>query len=127
MPDDILYNTDMNMDRRAKGFECEGLVSDFLRKEGYTVLERNYRCPMGEIDVLSLSPEGVLCVTEVKSLSGRWASDDVRYMVDGRKKIRLKKTLEHYLANGHEVKFKAIRFDVATVTDAHVTYYSGEY
>lgn len=127
MPDDILYNVDMNMDRRAKGFECEGLVSEFLRKEGYSVLERNYRCPMGEIDVLSLSPEGVLCVTEVKSLSGRWASDDVRYMVDGRKMIRLKKTLEHYLANGHEVKFKAIRFDVATVTDAHVTYYSGEY
>ena len=115
------------MDKKTKGSECESLVSEYLQKEGHTILERNYRCQFGEIDVLSLSSDGVLCVTEVKSMTRRWAADEVRYMVDGRKMMRLKKTLEHYLASGSKIRYNSIRFDVATVTDAHVTYYRGEF
>ena len=114
------------MDTKTKGFECESIVAQHLQNQGYTILERNYRCPMGEIDILSLSPEGVLCVTEVKSLTRRWDGNDIRYMVDNRKKIRLKRTLEHYLASGHDVTFSGFSFDVATVTAGHVTYYRGE-
>ena len=115
------------MDTKSKGAQCELLVSQYLENQGYRILERNYRCREGEIDVLSLSSDGVLCVTEVKSLTRRWAADEVRYMVDGRKMMRLKKTLEHYLASGSKIRYNSIRFDVATVTDAHVTYYRGEF
>lgn len=114
------------MDTKTKGFRCESVVAQYLEDEGHTILERNYRCPMGEIDILSLSPEGVLCVTEVKSLTRRWDENDVRYMVDNRKFLRLKRTLEHYLTSGHEVRYSGFRFDVATVTAGHVTYYRGE-
>ena len=114
------------MDTKTKGFECESIVARYLQNQGYKILERNYRCSMGEIDILSLSPEGVLCVTEVKSLTRRWDGNDIRYMVDNRKKIRLKRTLEHYLASDHDVRFSGFSFDVATVTAGHVTYYRGE-
>ena len=114
------------MDTTGKGAECETIVVQYLQKEGHTILERNYRCPMGEIDILSLSPEGLLCVTEVKSLTRRWEENDIRYMVDNRKKLRLKRTLEHYLASGSDVRFSGFRFDVATVSAGHVTYYRGE-
>ena len=114
------------MDTKTKGFDCESVVTRYLQDEGHTILERNYRCPMGEIDILSLSPEGILCVTEVKSLTRHWDGNDVRYMVDNRKFLKLKRTLEHYLASGHEVGYSGFRFDVATVTAGHVTYYRGE-
>ncbi len=119
------YLRRMGMQTKDKGDRCEQLVSDHLKGLGHEILARNFHCPYGEIDILSLSPEHVLCVTEVKSLSGRWTSDDVRYMVDNRKMLRLKRTLGHYLAQ-HIVRYSAIRFDVATVTDQVVTYYIGE-
>ena len=112
------------MDTAARGSHCEALVEVYLRESGYRILERNYRCGYGEIDVLSLSPEGLLCVTEVKSLSRRWTAGDLGYMVNAAKLMRLKRTLSHYLAESR-VSHKGIRFDVAAVTGEEVTYYSG--
>ena len=101
-------------------------MADHLSSEGYEVLARNYRCPYGEIDIISLSDKGILCVTEVKSLSEGWPSDDIRYMVGSQKQQRLRKTLESFLSSDSKVRFKGIRFDVATVTDGKVTYYYGD-
>ena len=113
------------METKKKGDICESLVADHLCSEGYEVLARNYRCPYGEIDIISLSDNGILCVTEVKSLTGRWPSDDVRYMVSPQKRQRLRRTLESFLSSDSKLRFKGIRFDVATVTDGNVTYYYG--
>ena len=114
------------METKKKGDICESLVADHLSSEGYEVLARNYRCPYGEIDIISLSDKGILCVTEVKSLSEGWPSDDIRYMVGSQKQQRLRKTLESFLSSDSKVRFKGIRFDVATVTDGKVTYYYGD-
>lgn len=106
---------------------CEVLVASRLSSEGHEILARNYRCPYGEIDVLSRSADGVLCVTEVKSLTGRWPSGDIMYMVDSRKRTRLRRTLEHFLStSGMEVHYSGIRFDVAAVTGGEVKFYRGD-
>lgn len=106
---------------------CEELVARRLSTEGHRILARNYRCPYGEIDVLSLSGDGVLCVTEVKSLTDRWPSGDIMYMVDPRKRMRLRRTLEQFLSSsGSGVHYSGIRFDVAAVTDGEVTFYRGD-
>ena len=106
---------------------CEVLVASRLSSEGHEILARNYRCPYGEIDVLSRSADGVLCVTEVKSLTGRWPSGDIMYMVDSRKRMRLRRTLEHFLSSSdRKVQYSGIRFDVAAVTDGEVTIYRGD-
>lgn len=106
---------------------CESLVARHLSSEGHEILARNYRCPYGEIDVLSLSGDGILCVTEVKSLTGRWPSGDIMYMVDSRKRMRLRRTLEHFLSSSdRKVQYSGIRFDVAAVTDGEVTIYRGD-
>jgi len=106
---------------------CESLVARHLSSEGHEILARNYRCPYGEIDVLSLSGDGMLCVTEVKSLTGRWPSGDIMYMVDSRKRMRLCRTLEHFLSSSdRKVHYSGIRFDVAAVTDGEVTIYCGD-
>lgn len=113
------------MDTRSKGVKCESLVADFLTSKGYKVICRNYRCPMGELDLISVQ-DRILCVTEVKSLTSRWQSDEIRFMVTPAKMARMKKTLSHFLANNDVSGFDSIRFDVASVTGEMIKYYRGD-
>ncbi len=41
------------MKRREVGILGEKLAGDFLEKKGYHILETNYRCPEGEIDIVA--------------------------------------------------------------------------
>jgi len=41
------------MKRRDTGILGEKLAKDFLKKRGYHILETNYRCPEGEIDIVA--------------------------------------------------------------------------
>ena len=41
------------MRRRNTGILGEKLAKNFLKKRGYRVLETNYRCPEGEIDIIA--------------------------------------------------------------------------
>jgi len=41
------------MKRRDTGALGERLAKDFLKKRGYHILETNYRCPEGEIDIVA--------------------------------------------------------------------------
>lgn len=35
------------------GYYAETLASEFLKQHGYSLLERNYRCSWGEIDIIA--------------------------------------------------------------------------
>ena len=41
------------MKRRDTGILGEKLTRDFLEKRGFVILETNYRCPEGEIDIIA--------------------------------------------------------------------------
>ena len=41
------------MKRRGTGILDEKLAGDFLQKQGYHILETNYRCPHGGIDIIA--------------------------------------------------------------------------
>lgn len=41
------------MNKRKIGTDWEGRAADFLEKQGYTVLEKNFRCREGEIDLIA--------------------------------------------------------------------------
>lgn len=44
----------------------ENLAKDFLIKEGYEILDMNYRCKIGEIDLISKIND-IICFVEVKT------------------------------------------------------------
>ena len=46
----------------------EQLAADFLIKKGYTILERNFRTPYGELDIIASENDSVVFV-EVKTRS----------------------------------------------------------
>lgn len=50
------------------GRRGEQIATRWLEEHGYTILERNWRCPRGEIDVVSTIGESIVFV-EVKTRS----------------------------------------------------------
>lgn len=56
--------------RRELGKFGERLAADYLRRHGYSIRETNYRCPVGEIDIVANEGECLVFV-EVRTRRGR--------------------------------------------------------
>ena len=52
--------------KQALGREGERIAEGFLKKKGYTVVARNYRCRGGEVDLIALDRR-VIVFVEVKT------------------------------------------------------------
>ncbi len=50
------------MKRRDTGIRGEKLARDFLKKRGYRILETNYRCPEGEIDIVAKHKDSLVFI-----------------------------------------------------------------
>ena len=61
----------------------EGVAAEFLRRKGFQVLERNFRKPWGEIDIIALK-SNVVRFVEVKSVSREPGRDISREINDHR-------------------------------------------
>ena len=59
------------IDRKEIGALGEKLARDFLKKRGYQIVETNYRCPRGEIDIIAQQKETLVFI-EVRTKSSRW-------------------------------------------------------
>lgn len=51
------------------GRQGEQLAADFLKRAGLVILDRNWRCTQGEIDIVA-ADGGALVICEVKTRSG---------------------------------------------------------
>lgn len=58
------------MKRRETGMRGEGLASDFLGKNGYDIVEKNFRCPAGEVDIVARQKDTLVFV-EVRTKTSR--------------------------------------------------------
>lgn len=57
----------------------ESLACEFLMKGGYKIIDRNFRKPWGEIDIVAEDPDKTLVFVEVKTMYGRNNNDDHNY------------------------------------------------
>ena len=53
------------------GREGEKIATAFLEKNGYRICETNFRCPLGEIDIIALDEKRELVFIEVKTRKSR--------------------------------------------------------
>ena len=58
--------------RKGLGALGERLAAEKLEREGLTIVARNWRCPVGEIDIVAQEGD-VVAVVEVKTRRGRAA------------------------------------------------------
>ena len=57
------------MERQDTGRLGEKLAGDFLKKQGFLILETNYRCPQGEIDIVARHRDCLVFI-EVRTKTG---------------------------------------------------------
>lgn len=58
------------MKRRETGILGENLACEFLGNNGYTIIEKNFRCPRGEIDIIARLQDALVFV-EVRTKQSR--------------------------------------------------------
>lgn len=93
---------------------AEKEAEDFLKKHGLRILERNYHCKMGEIDLIMLD-ENNLVFVEVRHRRSQYyggALASITYT----KQQKIWRTAQHYLHNhsGHfdcEYRFDVVAFE----------------
>lgn len=94
----------------SAGVRAEDLCADLLRASGLRVIERNWRCRHGEIDLIA-EERGVLVFAEVRMRSGVNFGGAAE-SVTGAKRARLIAAARLYLMRKPE---SACRFDVFLV------------
>jgi putative endonuclease len=95
------------------GNEGERIAADRLRARGYHILERNFRCRGGEVDLIALDG-ATLVFIEVK-LRRSLARGAPVEAVTAVKEARVRRAAQVYLAFCGRV-FSRIRFDVIAIT-----------
>jgi len=93
----------------ALGAMGESLACDHLTEIGYTIIDRNWRCEFGEIDIVARR-ESTLIVCEVKTRSSLRHGDPVA-AVSARKVRRLRRLALCWL-DAHTIYAPHIRIDV---------------
>ena len=94
------------------GKSGEDRVAAFLRKNGWSVIKRNYQCRFGEIDIIAENNEYIIFV-EVKTRKKNSLTSPAE-SVTYAKQQRIMLTAQDYLSK--TICEKQPRFDVAAVT-----------
>lgn len=98
--------------RSLLGADGERAALDRYRERGYVLVARNWRCSIGELDLV-LRRGDVLVVCEVKTRRGT-AHGAGFEAVDARKRRKLRALTEVFLLT-HDLRTVSVRFDVASV------------
>lgn len=108
----------MSMERKELGNLAENLAGRYLESRGYEIIERNYRKPWGEIDLIVFK-DGVCIFVEVKANSREFAGTgtfDPELRVDQRKLGKIIKTAELYMTDKNARAGYDWQVDVVSVT-----------
>ena len=96
------------------GKKSEEIAAQFLLSRGYRILERNYRTPRGELDLIALDGD-VLVFVEVKARRGM-SFGEPQWAVDQRKQRHLIKASLFYLSR-KRIQNRCCRFDLVVIQE----------
>lgn len=100
------------MNKRQRGNFYEELAANYLSSMGVEILERNYRCRLGEIDIIGVDRDS-LVFFEIKYRRGETFGTPFD-AIDIRKQRRIINVAKFYLVTHSTDKY--IRFDAVGIT-----------
>jgi putative endonuclease len=100
------------MKRRETGMLGERLACEFLGKNGYQIIETNYRCPDGEIDIITRQKDTLVFVEVRTKKSRKFGTPEES--ITPTKMERLRKVAFHYGQNRTNLP-AAWRIDVVAI------------
>ena len=115
-----------DLSKRARGAWGEDVAASSYRRDGYAVVDRNWRCTTGELDLV-VRRDDLVVFCEVKARRGAGFGGAVA-AVDHRKQARLRRLGALWLAAHPDVAGGLrVRFDVVTVTGTRVERYEAAF
>jgi putative endonuclease len=96
-----------------RGASAEASAAQLLIEAGYRIVERNFRCKAGELDIIARDGD-VLVFVEVRSRSDDEHGSAVE-MIRRTKQRRVARVATYYLATTEPV-FDECRFDIVAIT-----------
>ncbi len=103
----------MSEHRQALGRYGEELAVKHIRQAGLTVLECNYRCPLGEMDIIAREGETIIFIeVRTRSTGSRgWGEESIT----AKKRERLYRIATHYLKYRNYKEWPSLRFDLIAI------------
>jgi len=98
--------------RKDKGKAAEEAAASYLQQQGWRIIERNWSCRSGELDMIAEQGE-ILLFVEVRSRSGLGYGMPAE-SIDARKIQQVRRTAEVYL-HRFGISDRPIRFDAVAV------------
>ncbi len=104
----------------ATGRDGEEQVIRYLRRIGYRIIDRNFRCSYGEIDIVAREGATLVFVEVRTRSSAAWGS--ALETVGSIKQARLSRAAAVYLAKHDHLTFDDCRFDVVGITEGEIVH-----
>ena len=102
----------MTISRKTLGNRGEEIAATFLIKNGYSILQRNYRRQFGEIDIIAKDGEDLVFI-EVKTRTSDMFGTPF-HSVHRKKQQQIITTAQEYLVR-HNLCDSPVRFDVISI------------
>ena len=100
------------MKRKDTGDRGEKLAQDFLRRRGYRILDTNYRCPEGEIDIVARHQDYLVFIEVRTKRSLKFGTPEESITRAKREKLR---ATAYYYQQAHDNLPPQWRIDVVAV------------
>lgn len=110
------------INKREIGAKYEDVAVKYLIDRGYEILEKNYRCRYGEIDIIARHKVGndiFIVFIEVKYRNSERIGSPFE-AVDYRKQMIIRKVSEHFLINNGYKEMPRVRYDVVGITGGKI-------
>lgn len=98
------------MNKKAEGLAKETEAANYLLEQGYQILSRNFRCRLGEIDIIARN-DGYLVFVEVKYRTNMEMGFPEE-AITSLKQRRITNTAKYYLLVNRLPESTPCRFDV---------------
>ncbi len=113
------------MNKRCIGSAFESLAAVYLEKQGLQIVDRNFRCRQGEIDLIAIDQKDYVFV-EVKyrknSLTGNPAE-----AVNYHKQQKICKVADYYRFSHHLLESIQFRFDIVSILGEEIVWYKNAF
>lgn len=110
----------MKQNKRKTGSRYEEQAAAFLKKQGMRIVEQNYRCRSGEIDLIARDGRYLVFV-EVKYRANESAGTALE-AIDYRKAAQVRRVAALYLMEKHYPEETPCRFDAVGIDGDKVTH-----
>lgn len=103
------------MNRKQRGKLGEDMAVGMLSEQGYRIIERNWWCRHGEVDVVTVDPEGILVFVEVRTRASRSCGTPAE-SVTREKLTRMRRVAGEWLREHRSSVFERIRLDLIAIS-----------